>query len=104
MTFKTQMELDLDVFIDPDEFGVSALFTHGSTAATIDGLFTDAFKLVNPATGNIESSSPQIECKTTDASPAVHGDTIRLSAVNYKIIGIQPSEDKLMTVLLLSRD
>jgi hypothetical protein len=97
------MEIDLDVFVNPDEIGIEATFTHGSTAATFDGLFIDAFKLVNPATGNVESSSPQIECKTSDVSTAVHGDNILIGTVNYKVIGIQPSEDKLMTVLILSR-
>jgi hypothetical protein len=82
----------------------NATITAGLTTSAINVIFTDAFKAVNPATGEVETSAPQAEGKTSDLAGVAHGDALTINSIAYKVIGIQPSEDGLMTTLILSRD
>jgi hypothetical protein len=92
------MAADLDAFFNTDEFADSATYN----GATINGIFTDAFQL--STVGGMETSSPQFETKTSSVSSAAHRDTLVINSVTYYVIGIQPSEDGLTTVLILSKD
>jgi hypothetical protein len=71
--------------------------------STIYGIFNNGYAGVALHTGIVESSSPEFTCKSTDVSTAVHGDSIIINAVTYKIIGVQVQGDG-FTILVLSLD
>jgi hypothetical protein len=100
----TQFTTDLDVFFNTGDFAVAATLTHDGAPTTINVIFTDAFRVMNAATGGYETSDPQADCKASDVSNAIHGDTLTVNNILYKIIGIQPSEDGLVVTLVLSKD
>ncbi len=93
---------DMDVFFS--DFAQVAILTHLGTDYSVNVDFTDAYKSVSPATGEIETSAPTAEYETAEYPAPVHGDTLLVGTVLYRIIGIQPAEDSLSTLLILSRD
>ncbi len=93
---------DMDLFFN--DFAQVAILTHAATEYPLNIIFTDAFKSVNPATGEVETTAPQAEYGTYEFSAPVHGDTLLVGSVTYKVIGIQQSDDRLSTILILSRD
>ena len=102
MTLKDQMIIDLDLFVNPDDFGDEAVFNSN----TIDVLFFDTFESISPASiGSIETSSPQVILKTSAAAAAAHGDQIIINGTTYYITGgPQKSNDGLLSTFNLSRD
>lgn len=104
MTLAADMITDLSTFYDTDDFAVSATLTVGSTVTTIKVIFSNPFAMVSPADGGIESTNPEARCKTSDVSTAVHGSTLAIAGTTYKVIGKQPVEDGLETILQLSKD
>lgn len=108
MTLASQMTTDLDVFYNDDEFAVSAILTVGGSALpAFNVLFSNPFQMVNPATGEVETTAPSARCKATDVATAVHGpsgSTLTIAGVVYKIRGKQPIEDGRETILILSKD
>jgi hypothetical protein len=103
-TASTQFATDLAVFFDTDDFAIAATLTHAGAGTSIIVIFDDAFKVFNAESGGFETSEPQALCKASDVSSAIHGDTLTINSIAYKIIGIQPSEDGLITTLVLSKD
>ncbi len=102
---QSAMSLDLAAFLNTADFAVTATFTHaGLIITSINVIFDDAFQVFNSQFGNFETSGPRATCKASDVSAAAHGDTLLIGALLYKVIGIQPSDDGLVTVLVLSRD
>lgn len=99
MSLKDLLISDIYTFLDTSEFAVEATFK----GATINVIFDDEFEGVNLQTGNVESSAPQAYCKSTDVSNAVHGDTLTIGEVIYKIIGIQ-ADGTGISILILSKD
>ena len=104
MTLVSAMAADLTAFFKTDDFAEAATFTHAGTLKTVNVIFDDAFTTLNPATGEVESSSPQAEYISSEITAVVHGDTLLVGAVLYTIIGIQPSDDGFITTLILSRE
>jgi len=107
MTLAAQMTTDLDVFYNSDDFAVSATLTVGAVVTTITVLFSNPFQMVNPATGEVETTAPSARCKASDVTSAVHGasgSTLAIAGTTYKIRGKQPIEDGLEAILILSRD
>jgi len=102
MTLSADMTTDLATFYSADDFAVAA-YLNGS-ATPINVLFSNPFAALNPATGSMESTAPEARCKAPDVSSAVHGSTLIVASVTYYIIGIQPTEDGLETILVLSKD
>ena len=86
------------------DFGESVTFIHGPISASITGIFTAPFSALSPATGEVETTAPELRCKASDVTAAVHHDRIIRSGVTYYIVGIQPVEDGLEKILVLSRD
>lgn len=99
MTLKSDILSDLSTFIDTDEFAVS--ITYNSTS--IAGIFDDEYKGVNPLTGEIEATAPQVIVKTSDVSGIVHGSTLTINSTTYYVINIMQDGTGL-TTLLLSKD
>ena len=104
MTLAADMVTDLSTFYDTDDFAVSATLTVGAAVTTINVIFSATFRGLNPASGEIESTAPEARCKASDVSAAVHGSTLAISGTTYKVIGKQPTEDGLETILVLSKD
>ena len=101
-TFQAQVVTDLDVFFS--DFAVAATLVVGGSSTTVYVIFSAPFRGISPATGEIETTAPEARCKTSDVSTAVHGSTLRIAGVTYKVIGKQPGEDNLETILVLSKD
>ncbi len=104
MTFAADMVTDLSTFFNTDDFAVSATLTVGAVVTTIKVIFSAPFSSMSPATGQIETTQPEARCKTSDVTAAVHGSTLVIGGVTYKVIKKQPGEDALETVLILSKD
>jgi hypothetical protein len=104
MTFAADMVTDLATFFNTDEFAVSATLTVGAVVTYPKVIFSAPFRSLNPANGEIESTAPEARCKTSDVSSAVHGSTLVIGGVTYKVIGKQPVEDAIETILILSKD
>jgi len=103
MSLKTQMEIDTNIFISEDDFGDVATLTKGgspSIVSTINVVLTEEFRSVN----GVENLYPVALAKTSDISGVKHRDTLEVKSVTKYIIGIHPSDDGLMTELILSQD
>jgi hypothetical protein len=98
-TFKEDLITDLEVFLDNEEFAVDITYNAG----TIQGIFDAEFSSAVEGEMGIESTVPQVMVKTSDVSSAVHGQTMTINSVVYKIIGIQPDGTG-TTLILLSED
>ena len=99
-TFKQDIISDIDdTFLDSDEFAVDVTYK----AATIQGIFDDGF--IDSADDDIavESTAPQVQVNSTDVVGALHGETMTINSVVYKITGIQPDGTG-MTLIMLSID
>jgi hypothetical protein len=104
MTLKTSILTDLDNnFLNPDEFGDAVTYhNRDSKEKTINGIFDDEFTQVNPVTGAVETTKPQIQVKSSDVADAVVAvETITRNGTTYYIIDILPDGTG-MTILILS--
>lgn len=99
-----QISSDRTTFISSDDFAVEVVYTpSGGDAETISGIFDAEYTARNTATGEIETSAPQIQVATRDILSIAHDDTIVKSGTTYNVIGIHPDGTG-MTVLILSED
>jgi hypothetical protein len=97
-TFKQDIISDIDeVILDNDEFSVDVLYN----STTFQGIFDDGF--IDSADDGVavESTAPQVQVKSTDVAGALHGQTMTIESVVYKIIGVQPDGTG-MTLIMLS--
>ena len=99
MTLKSDILSDLATFIDTDDFAVSITYN----SASIAGIFDDEYKGVNPLTGEIEATAPQVIVKISDVSGIVHGSVLLINSTTYYVISIRPDGTGL-TTLILSKD
>jgi hypothetical protein len=99
MTFKDDLITDLDLFFNNSEFAVDVTYN----AATIQGIFNDAFDAAVESEVGIESSVPQVKVRSSDVVAAVHNETMTINSVVYNIIGLNPDGTGI-TVVLLSQD
>ena len=99
MTLKTDILNDLPTFLDTDDFAVSITYNSKSIA----GIFDDEYKGVNPLTGEIEATAPQVIVKISDVSGIVHGSVLLINSTTYYVISIRPDGTGL-TTLILSKD
>ena len=99
MTLKTDITGDLPTFLNSNEF--ASTITYNSV--TIIGIFDDAYKGINLATGEIESTDPQVIVKASDISGLEHGATLIINSITYYVTGIH-TDGTGLTTLLLSKD
>lgn len=126
MTLAADMLTDLATFLETDDFAVPALYTHEGSDSSITVIFSTPPRVEAFGGAEIEGSGFEVICKTSDVDGVAHRDMIRFpadgyntewnsleewessvyweSAVNYYVIGIQPSDDGLLTTLILSKD
>lgn len=86
---------ELSAFFDTtDGFAVAA--TVG--AATVNGIFDKAyFESIN-----VQGDQPMFLCASADVASVVHGTAVTISAVNYKVVGVEPDGTG-MTLLRLEK-
>ena len=93
-----------DVFLATDEFADAVTYRNQySEEETINGIFDEPHEEVNPVTGMVETTAPQIEVKSSDVVDAVQRETITRDGTTWYIIGIHP-DGAGMTILILSQD
>ncbi len=97
MTFKEDLLTDLDdVFFNNDDFSVDVTYK----LATIQGIFdNEFFESVDDSVG-VETTAPKVIVKSSDVVGAVHGETMTINTIDYKIIGIQPDGTGITEILL----
>lgn len=79
---------DLSVFLNTDEFAVTATYD-GSTS--VDGIFDNGFYSADTGEyADIESSQPTFFCPVSDVAGLVHGKTFLIDSVTYTTVGIEP--------------
>ena len=86
---------DLSAFIGPD--------TPGSNTATLSGqafpvLFDGPYQ--SAMAGLVETSAPQITCKSADVASAVQGTPITVGTTAYKVATVQPDGTGITTLVL----
>lgn len=82
MTLKDSMAADLDTFVNPDEFGVSAVFSR--TGLTINILLE---KEPDPETGVFIDL---VMAKLSDVPGVVMGDTFTVGSSVYRVVSSKP--------------
>lgn len=106
MSLATQITSDIsNVFLNTDEFAVSASYTpSGGSATAIKVIFDQPFAAVDPLTG-LDVSSHEFEavCRYSDVSAAGPGATLVISGTTYYVTN-QPRrvQDGLVARLTLS--
>ena len=70
---------------------------------SINGVFNNNFYPSSMQEGIVETSSPEFTCKTSDVPGVAHGNEITINNKVYKVIGVQPDNAGL-TTLILSRE
>lgn len=100
MTFKNDLDTDISVFLDKDEFAEEFVFSR--TGLTINGIFDNEFETV---VDGVETTRPMALVKDSDITGIVQGDTMtRVSdSVVYNVTGVHPDGTGL-TFVILSQD
>lgn len=99
MTLKSDITSDLPTFLNSNDFAET--ITYNSTS--IVGIFDDAYKGINIATGEIESTDPQVIVKASDIAGIEHGATLIINSITYYVTGIH-TDGTGLTALMLSKD
>ena len=102
MDFKAQLQSDLDIFLNSDEF---------AQVVTIDGksvkaLFDEDHELVsedyeNGSNANISTFIPAITVKSGDTAGVKNGDTVTVDGKTYQIV--EKAEEGDIVVFYLGR-
>jgi len=108
MTLKADILTDISaVFLDTDDFADSAVWTNQATPPVVSdpipGIFDAPAQQVNPASGMIETTAPQLQVASSAVSGIARGDTLVISEKTYYFLYQQPDGTG-MTVLILSED
>ncbi len=98
MSFQDDMLTDLSVFFNPDEFGRQAIYKGN----TIQGQLFSEYESAALFESSVESRKTWFVARSSDVLDAVHGDTLTIDGVAYKIIEIEP-EDSGITALRLGK-
>ena len=98
-----ESDADRAIFLSTDDYGVSAIFTRGSTVTTISGIFDNDFIEVD-AGGTIPFAmqQPTFLARTSDVAAAVEDDTLLIAGTTYKIRVVQ-ADGTGMTNLILEK-
>jgi hypothetical protein len=88
---------DLDVFFR--DFATEALWK----GVEVKVIFHNEYEAVTLFAGQIESSHPYVEVKSSDIESAAHGDVLEIDGTQYYVSAIKPDGTGI-TVLELSLD
>jgi len=104
MTLKADLLTDLDCMFDTDEFADEVTYTNRyGYAKAVNGIYDAAFEALNPATGSVEATAPQIQVKSADVAGVRKNETILREGTTWYITGIHPDGTG-VTILVLSED
>lgn len=100
MTLAAQMATDLGIFLEADDFGVSATYQKtGFADVTIEVIFDSEYFQSEYGVG-VETETPFALAKENDLTNVAHGDGLIISSVTYKIRGIEPDGTGLVKLKL----
>ena len=104
MTLKDQIITDLDVYVNPDEFGDAITYTPtGGDAVTIYGIFDADYSAFSPFDGEVATSEPSVLCKTSDVAAIKTNEPMVIEGVTYRINGPGEPDGTGMTRVRLVR-
>lgn len=70
-------------------------------AVVVDGVsITAVFRRTFVESLDVEGVRPTLLCRSSDVAGVVHGDAATVSAVAYKVHGIEPRDDGLTLLIL----
>lgn len=84
---------DLSLFFSTAEFAVAATY-NGSEV--VNGILGKAYVAIN----DVESAAPSFTCSAADVPQAVHGDSLVVNSITYKVVGVQPDGTGIVTLIL----
>lgn len=82
MGFKDFLDSDLETFIDPEIFAVTAIID----GVEVDGIFERPYI----DTQEVAGYQPTLTCKTVDVEDVSEDDTVVIEDANYRVSGMQP--------------
>lgn len=82
-----EIESSADQLAYLTDFGVTAVI---NGTINVTGIFDDHFLMVDELDLNIESSSPQFLCRTSDLTGVADGMTLVVNSTNYVITTLEP--------------
>lgn len=89
------------IFLDTDDFGVSATYSTGISATTIKGIFDNDFVEVDAGGGvPFAMQQPRFLARTADVANAVEDHTLLISGTTYKIKVVQPDGTGMTNLIL----
>ena len=91
---------DIRDMID-DEQGFSTDISWDGSTHMIKGIFDAPFTGISSMTGNIETSSPAVNVKSSDVIGIKHGDYITVNSLRYKVNGLQPDGNGMTLIILI---
>ena len=105
MTLAQDIIDDIDrVVLNTDDFGVAAtLRCQGYASAAITVIFSEPAAVVNPISGEVETTAPEAWGKSTDLVNVSQGDILEIGADRYAILGGPEPDGFGMARILLSR-
>lgn len=89
MNLKASMELDMDVFFNPEEFGTVATYAGGSINVLFD----------KEPDEQEESLINVMRCKASDMPSIAHGEPVIVDGNTYKVLNWHNENDMLVVVL-----
>lgn len=100
MNFKDQLEADLAVFLNADEFAVTADLGEGADPRHIPVLVGESPALAEGPAAAVRTATREATCRSADVGGAKVGDTLFIGETQYRIIDMQPDGAGLTTMIL----
>lgn len=102
MSFKDQINQDLDVFFNDEEFTEIATLSNG---LSISVYFDEKDDVVfdTGLDSDVSASVPSATCKSVDVASMRHGDSVVVNSITYYVIDMDPPQNGVRK-LYLSKD
>jgi len=99
MNFKDQLNKDLDVFFNTDEFADTALLESG---AVVSVYFDEKDDVVfdTGLDSDVSASTPSVTCKASDVANVSNGDSIVVNMKTYYVIDMDPAQSSVRKIYL----
>lgn len=92
MTLKATMAADLAVFMNPDEFGSTALVGGVGVRGLFDRKYTETLETAGYA--------PVFTCAAADVSDIAQGDPLTIDGTAYTVVSVEPDGTGLVRLVL----
>ncbi len=88
-------------FFNTSDFAVSATYTPTvGSPVIVEGIFDNEYFAVDLSEVSVSGSQPKFTYESSKISSPKLGDSMSISAINYKIVEIQPDGTGITTILL----